>query len=268
MSLITISRGSYSRGKEVAEKVAARLGYECIDRDALIEASREFNIPEIKLVRAIHDAPSILNRFTYGKEKYISYIRAALLRKLKADNMVYHGLAGHFFLRGISHVLKVRIIADIEDRARYEMEREGITMNEALKILKKDDEERRKWSKYLYGIDTADPALYDLVIHIKTISVDDAVSIICDTVQLEHFQTTDESQKAMNDLALSAELKAALIDVAPKINVTVTDGAVFIKVKASQADEIKIRSQIEKTIESFDGIKNVDIQFRLTDPID
>jgi hypothetical protein len=38
MSIITISRGSYSRGKEVAEKVAAALGYECISREILLAA--------------------------------------------------------------------------------------------------------------------------------------------------------------------------------------------------------------------------------------
>ena len=68
MAIVTISRGSYSRGKEIAEKVAQKLGYECIAREALIEASEQFNIPEIKLVRAIHDAPSILDRFAYGKK--------------------------------------------------------------------------------------------------------------------------------------------------------------------------------------------------------
>ena len=69
MSIVTISRGSYSKGKEVAENVAQRLGYECIARDAIIDASKEFNIPEIKLIRAIHDAPTILERFNYSKEK-------------------------------------------------------------------------------------------------------------------------------------------------------------------------------------------------------
>ncbi len=59
MSIITISRGSYSRGKEVAEKLAQDLGYECLSRDILLEASERFNIPELKLVRAIHDAPSM-----------------------------------------------------------------------------------------------------------------------------------------------------------------------------------------------------------------
>jgi hypothetical protein len=46
MSIVTISRGSYSRGKEVAEKVAQKLGYECISRDILLETSEQFNIPE------------------------------------------------------------------------------------------------------------------------------------------------------------------------------------------------------------------------------
>jgi len=55
MPIITISRGSYSRGKDVAEKLAQRLGYECLSRDILLEASDEFNIPEIKLIR--RDAP-------------------------------------------------------------------------------------------------------------------------------------------------------------------------------------------------------------------
>ena len=60
MAIVTISRGSYSKGKDIAEKVAEKLGYECISRDLLLEASQHFNIPEIKLVRALHDAPSVL----------------------------------------------------------------------------------------------------------------------------------------------------------------------------------------------------------------
>jgi len=86
------------------------LGYECISRDIILEASEQFNIPEIKLIRAIHDAPSILDRFTYGKERYIAFLRAALLKHLQRDNVVYHGLAGHLFLQNIPHVLKVRIM--------------------------------------------------------------------------------------------------------------------------------------------------------------
>ena len=210
MAIITISRGSYHRGREVAEKVAKKLGYECLSRDILLEASEEFNIPEIKLIRAIQDAPSILDRFTRQKEKYVAYIRAALLKHVQKDNVVYHGLFGHFFLQDIPHVLKVRIVADLEARVADEVKREGISESKAREVLMKDDEERRKWALQLYGADWWDATLYDLVIHLKTIKVNDAVDLLYHIVQLPGFQTTPESQDAINNL-----LRAALMEVAP-----------------------------------------------------
>ena len=151
MAIITISRGSYSKGKEVAEKVAKRMGYTCVSRDFLVETSEHFNIPEIKLVRALHDAPSVLERFTYGKERYLAGITSTLFHHAQKDDMVYHGLAGHFILRGVKHMLNVRIFANIEDRVRLEMERENIPYEEALRVIRKDDDERRQWSLKVYG---------------------------------------------------------------------------------------------------------------------
>ena len=205
MSIVTISRGSYSRGKEVAEKLAKTLGYECISREILLEASEKFNIPEIKLIRAVHDAPSVFERFTHGKERYVAYLKAALLKHVQKDNVVYHGLAGHFFLQEIPHVLKVRISADLEDRIAEEMRRENISADEARATIKKDDEARRRWGLYLFGADTWDPSLYDLVIHIKTkaLSVDDAVNLILCAVEMPCFQTTPESQKVLDNLVLA-----------------------------------------------------------------
>jgi cytidylate kinase len=210
MAIITISRGSYHRGREVAEKVAQKLGYEVLSRDILLEASEEFNIPEIKLIRAIRDAPSILDRVTRQKEKYVAYIRAALLKHVQKDNVVYHGLFGHFFLQDVPHVLKVRIVADLEVRVADEVKREGISESKAREIIMKDDKERRKWALHLYGADWWDATLYDLVIHLKTITVDDAVDLLCHVVKLPGFQTTPESQEAINNL-----VEAALMEVAP-----------------------------------------------------
>ena len=210
MAIVTISRGSYSRGKEIAEGVAEELGYECISRDILLEASEEFNVPEVKLVRALHDAPSVLERFTHGQQKYVDYIERAFLEHVSGDNVVYHGLAGHFFLKGVEHVLKVRIVADTDERVRLEAEREGITEDEARRLLKKDDHERRRWSEALYGIDTTDPSLYDLVIHNRAggMNTQDAVDLICRTARLPQFVTTEESQKHLDGLLAAARARA------------------------------------------------------------
>lgn len=253
MSIITISRGSFSKGKEVAEKLAEKLNYECISRDILIEASEHFNIPEIKLVRAIHDAPSILDRFTHGKEHYVAYIREALLEHAEKDNIVYHGLAGHFFLKEIPHVLKTRITADMEDRVSNEAEKENISPDEARKILVKDDEERRKWAMALYGIDPWDSRLYDLTIHIGCISVNDAVQLILETIALPCFKKTDESQKILQDHLLEARVKAIL----PRENVTAKSGIVIVTVEAPLVQEKHITEDIKKKISHVEGLKEV-----------
>jgi cytidylate kinase len=209
MAIITISRGSYHRGREVAEKLAAKLGYECISREILLEASQEFNISEIKLVRAIQDSPTILQRFTHEKEKYVTYIRAALLKHAQKDNLVYHGLFGNFFLQEIPHVLKVRIVGDIDARVADEVAREGIDAAKAREILLRDDQERRKWALNLYGADIWDATHFDLVIHLKSISVDDAVSLIMHVLQFQDFQTTPESQQVVDNLVEATRLEAS-----------------------------------------------------------
>ncbi|MBW1960766.1 MAG: cytidylate kinase-like family protein [Deltaproteobacteria bacterium] len=259
MAVITISRGSFSHGKEIAETVAEKLGYECVAREILLEASQEFNISEIKLLHAIKDAPSILDRFVYGREKYIAYIQAALLKHLRKDNVIYHGFAGHFFVKDIAHVLKVRIIADLEDRVRLVVKREGISVKEAERYVKKLDEQRKKWSKALYGIDTADPSLYDLVIHVDKITVDEAAAIICHTVGLSHFQTTPQSRQAMDDLYLAAEVKATLIGLKPDIEVSAQDGFVTVKTSAPESQEIKLTEELKQIIERISGVKGVAI---------
>ncbi len=259
MAIITISRGSYSKGKEVAEKLAKRLGYTCISRDLLVETSEQFNIPEIKLVRALHDAPSVLERFTYGKERYLAYITSILLDHAQRDNMVYHGLAGHFILKGIKHMLAVRILASIEDRVRLEMEREHLSSEEALRILRKDDDERRQWSLKVFGVDTWDANLYDLVIQIGKITADDAVEIVCCAIQTERFKTTAEAQKEVQDLALAAHVKAQLVNFVPGATVSAREGTVYVNVQAPLTQESQVAEEIRALIQQIPAVKEIKI---------
>jgi cytidylate kinase len=257
MAIITISRGSFSHGKEVAEKVAIVLGYECISREILLEASEHFNIPEIKLERALHDAPSILQRFTYGKERYLAYITAALLERVHQDNVVYHGLAGQFMLQGVSHVLKVRILADIEDRLNLEMEREHLSREKALARLEKDDQERRQWSLHLFGVDTWNPSLYDLVLHIHKLHVDDAAAIICDTARLKHFKTTPQSQRVLDNLLLAAQVKARLVHSYPMVRTSASDGVVTVDARFNLTEEPQLADKITEAAQQVPGVKEV-----------
>lgn len=258
MAIITISRGSYSRGKEVAEALAQRLGYECISRDILLKTCEEFSIPEIRLVKALHDAPSILERFGHGKERYISYFRAAFLNHMVNDNVVYHGLAGHFFLQNISHVLKVRIIASMDARVKEEMKRENCSAEEARYMLKKDDAERQKWSLALYGKDTLNCNLYDMVLHIDTMTVGDVVDVLCDMVKKGRYDATPESSKLLQTQALLANIHAKIVNIAPKATVEINEGVVTLgNLDGSLKNDTETRRKTAKRLIETYGITDV-----------
>ena len=259
MGVITISRGSYSKGKEIAEKLAGNLNYECFSRDVLLEASAYFNIPELKLVRAIHDAPFFLERFGHRREKYINYIREAFLAHIKRDNMVYHGLAGHFFIKDIPNILKVRVVANIEDRVAEEMRRENISKEEAHRLLTKDDDERRKWSMSLYGIDTKDPSLYDVVLHIDNLKVDDAVDILSGIAKKPCFQTTDEAQMMINDSYLAAKANSIIYGKIPAAEIKCKNSIIYVDIETTLSLEKEFTNKVNNLSKDIDGIKEIKV---------
>ncbi len=254
MPIITISRGSYFHGKSIAEKLADRMGYRCVSRDEIIEGLEEFHLPEIKLVRNLNDAFRVLERFPNGKKRFVTAISVALLRCFQQGNVIYHGLSGHHFVNDISHVLKIRIIADTRRRVKRETERERISAEKARYILKKDDEERRRWCMFLYGIDIFDPAHYNLVIRVGHLSEEDAVDIIAKAVGRPSFQETDASASALSDAVLSAQVSNALFDF-PNAAVTASDGHVQVTLKVPEEQGKAVHDRVAGILQLIKGIE-------------
>jgi len=233
MAVITISRGSFSHGQEIAEKVAEMLGYECVSREILVEAAQLFNVSEKKLIRSIDDAPNILERVVHGKERYLEYIRVALLEYARKGNVVYHGHAGHFLLTEIPQVLKIRIIADKDDRIKLLQKRENVTKEAAAEVIENEDKNRTHWTRYLYKMDIHDAKLYDIVINIGNLTIEDACEIICVAARSNSYRTTNESKQVVEDLAISSRLRAALLPLCDA-EVFVKNGDVHVKVAAQK----------------------------------
>ena len=256
MAIITISRGSSSHGKEVAEKVAQRLGYSTLSREVILEASKEFQISQARLDKAIHDAPTIFQRFTNEKQKYIAYF--------KNDNVVYHGLAGHFFAKNVSHLLKVRILANMDDRIAYLMEKENLSRDNAADYLKKDDQDRKSWSLQFYGVDTTDLALYDLAIHINKLTVDNAVDLIYAAVEQPQFKATPESQQRIENLALAARVKTTLINDCPSCEVVAEGNSVEITARVSSYTGTTIDEDIKIQALKVPGVASASVKLTLS----
>ena len=178
MSVITISRGSFSGGKTLAECLAAKLGYRCIGRETIVERAAASGASHEELLSALLNPPGFLERFQHKRYRYLALFQAALAEEVKNGKVVYHGNAGHLMLKGAAAVLRIRIIAPTEMRLAMVQERLKLTGKEALDYIQKTDEGRRKWVRYLYGVDWDDPALYDLVLNLEHINTEEACGVI------------------------------------------------------------------------------------------
>jgi hypothetical protein len=145
---------------------------------------------------------------------------------------VYHGHAGHLLLAGISHVIRVRVIADMEFRIKAAMTRLNVGRNEAIARIREIDKQRIKWTQFLYGVEWRDPSLYDIVLNLEHMSVDSACEIVARMTELEDFKPTPQSMKAMEDLTLGSLVWAALSrdprTRAADVKVVADDGVVTI----------------------------------------
>ena len=84
MPIITISRGSFSGGKMVAEGVAQMLGCRCIDRDQIIQKAEAWGVSQDDLRTAIEKPPSFLGQSPQTRYRYLAFIQAALTEEARS----------------------------------------------------------------------------------------------------------------------------------------------------------------------------------------
>jgi len=210
MPIITISRGTFSGGKDLAECLSDNLGYPCLSREVIAEAAEQYGVSQADLGAALARAPSFRDRVSRDRDKYLAYIRAVLCQHARAGRLIYHGNAGHHLLAGIRHVIRVRVIADIRYRIDAAMRQLNLSSRQAETHILKVDEERRKWTRFLYGVEWEDASNYDVVLNLEFLGVAGACKLVTRLAELEMFQRTEESQAAMEDLALASLVSAAL----------------------------------------------------------
>jgi len=265
VAIITVSRGTFSGGEGLAKWVAEKLGYRCVAREVVTKAASEYGADEQRLYKALVEKPGLIERLTLDRTRYLALIQAALCKTVKDDNIVYHGHAGHLLLRGIPHVIRVRVIANMELRIRAAMHRQELTRSQAIDYIHKVDEDRAKWAKFLYHVDWQDPALYDVVINLDHFSLSAACDVVCAAAGLEEFRTTSESQRMMDDAVVSTEVRARIAAddsmADAQVEVTAHDGIVIASGTVGSPEALeKINHIVRETPGARELKSNIRIQ--------
>ncbi len=267
MSVITISRGPFSGGEMLAECLSHELGFRCVDREVIVERAAAHGVSQEELRAALEKPPTLIEWLQHRKYLYLVLIQAALIEEVRTGKAVYHGNAGHLLLQGGPPLLRVRIVAPTEFRVRLAQDRLKLTPDEALDYIARADQDRRKWTQYLYGIDWSDPANYDVVLNLESIDIAGACHTVATLARRKSFEVTPAWQAAMDDLALASQVRTELAfneaTAHMEVGVTAKEQAVRITGSVSNLWEVE---QVRLIAASVRGVQSVDLD-ELASPV-
>jgi cytidylate kinase len=257
MPIITIYQGASGEGQELAETVAEALGYRCVGREVLVEASRRYGIPEAKLNEIVEKGPHWWERLLQDLRPYRIALQATLCELARDGKVVYHGHLGHELLPGIGHVLKVLLTAPTEFRVEQVRARQSLTEPAARHYIEEVDKARSRRLMAMFGTDWRDPNRFDLILNMSKMSREGAKRVIVEAAKLEEYQATPASNQAFNDLALGSRVHSTLFaspDVGgSSLEVRAEGGHVHVKGRVDQGSE----DEVAKLVRNVRGVTKV-----------
>ncbi len=260
MPIITIFSGGFCQENPVVQEVIARSGYRQITDDEIVAAaSRLAGIAESKIIRAFSARSSIFNKFTIEKERSRAYIKLAVADAISNDNAVITCFSGQLIPAAVSHTLRVCLIAPQKYRTAIAAEQHGISEKEAAKLVQRREEDCFFWIDSLFGgRDPWDPALYDIVIPVDKMPVQEAAALIADWAGKDIIQQTAESKQALADFRLAAETEAALIQQGHTVEVSAKNGAITLTINKHVLRLNRLQEELRSIAEPIAGVKSVE----------
>lgn len=260
MSAIIISSDSQEIEQKIAELISESLGYGTINRESILPiVAEKHKISEDDLLKILEKRPSVFKSSIRNWRLLLSYIQETVLDELLKDNQICYGLAAHLYVLGVSHVLRVRILSNNDEKIRQIMAHSSATRKVAIKILEKEKKHRSQWSKDLYDMDETDSSRYDLSINLNNIDLNDSIRLIEETISYRRFKTMSYSLRCIEDLALAARARAILIKRFPDIRVRANNGKLIITLLTLRREKKKKTKIIKKMIGDIQGIDYVEV---------
>jgi cytidylate kinase len=137
--------------------------------------------------------PTITRGHELEDEKYFEAVTSVMKDLAARDNVVFVGRGGHIILKDFPGVLRVGVVARIEDRVETIMARERLSEEDAQKTITARDLARSAYFKSHFDVETPDdPGLYHLTINTSEVDLEFASELV---IQSAHAMQDDRLQQ-------------------------------------------------------------------------
>jgi hypothetical protein len=148
------------------------------------------------------------------------------------------------------------VLADMDYRAASVQRELGLGRNAAVQYIKRVDEHRDRWVRFLYGVDWHDPRHYDMIIDLAQVGINSGADKIVAMVRESGYAFTPAVASLINDLYLASVAHAALLSdprtALTEVKVTARESVVRVICPVKQADRLQ---SVTEVLSEIDGIR-------------
>lgn len=197
MRVITISREYGSGGGEIAQRLAAQLGWRLVDHEVVVRLAQDLHISEGEAEEHDEHVAGLLDNILshlqsldsavgvgsgvpstfFDVRSYQRSVQQIVAAAAQAGAVVIVGRGAQVLLQAQRDALHLRFVAPLDARVHYVMRREGLDQAAALARVKSKDHDRARMLQTIHHQDSANAHLYDLVINTGIIPLDGAVEL-------------------------------------------------------------------------------------------
>jgi cytidylate kinase len=212
MPVIAMTREMGSGGREVAQRVAEKMGltvilHELVEHDL----AEHMHVRDSAIHHRLEGGATLRERWQISTKRLARYTAEEVLDLARRGNVLIRGWGACVALREVPHVARVRICTPIEVRERVVMEQSGLKdRSAARREIERNDATHKRTLQVAYGVDREDPLLYDLVLNTDRISIETCVKLVCDLVESPEFRETEASRAILEDKTLEAHVRIKL----------------------------------------------------------
>lgn len=199
--IISIGRQYGSGGAEIGAKLAKELGISFYDKNILRMNSDESGIKESYFYLADERAGNkllykIISSMTPEKKApsfgadlisadNLFRFQSEVIRKLaEAESCVIIGRCADYVLQGTEGLVRVFLYADMESRMNRIVEKGICSKEEASKMVKRMDRERRDYYRYYTGKEWSSIENYDILLNTEKLGIDGTIQAIKNYIEL------------------------------------------------------------------------------------
>ncbi len=212
MPLVAMTLEMGSLGNEVAQGVAKALELPVINHEIIGHLADKMRVRKSHVIRFLDNKATILERLSAERTSLSIYTADQIYSiAQRKDGAVIHGWGATHLLRPVRHAVCVRVCAPVKLRVKRMMERlnthdEGFVRKE----IAYSDEAHGAIMRRHFEINWQDGEHYDLVLNTERVPVEECVEEILGMVRKPAFEDTPRSRATLDNLSLSAHVRAAL----------------------------------------------------------